>query len=82
MILPYFYSAKFEKQYKKLDQRTRELIKKKILKIVKNPELGKPLHKPLQSFRSERVENRRIIYTFNTQKIKFAWIDDRGHVYD
>ena len=80
-MFEYFYSVRFKKQYKKLDSRQQELVKKKILKIAENPELGKPLHAPLQHFKSERVENLRIIYKMNEKMIEFAWIDDRGHVY-
>ncbi len=80
-MFDYFYSDRFKKQYKKLDPRQQELVKKKILKIAENPDLGKPLHAPLQHYKSERVENLRIIYSVENKTIQFAWIDDRGHVY-
>ncbi len=82
MPYTYSYSSKFKKQFKKLDERTRELVKKKLQKIIDSPQLGKPLHKPLQNFKSERLEKLRVIYTFNEGVIEFAWIDDRGHAYD
>lgn len=81
-MLPYFYSKKFEEQFRKLDKRQQLLIKKKILKIAEQPELGKPLHAPLQNFKSERVEKMRIIYRVSGNRIELAWIDHRGHAYD
>ncbi|MBS3061957.1 MAG: type II toxin-antitoxin system RelE/ParE family toxin [Candidatus Diapherotrites archaeon] len=82
--MPYsvFRSDRFKKEYKKLDGRQQQLVKKKIDKIVENPEVGKPLHAPLQNFKSERIENLRIVYTIEGTLIKFAWIEDRGHAYD
>lgn len=82
MVYGYFRSERFKKEYKKLDRRQQELIDKKIQKIIELPELGKPLRAPLQNFKSERIEKLRIIYALEGKTIKFAWIDDRGHVYD
>ena len=77
-----FRSERFKKEYKKLDSRQQIIVQKKIAKIIEQPELGKPLHAPLQNFKSERIEKLRIIYTLEGKTIKFAWIDDRGHAYD
>lgn len=77
-----FRSDRFKKEFKKLDKRQKALVKKKMLKIIEKPELGKPLHAPLQNFKSERIEKLRIIYALEGNTIKFAWIDGRGHVYD
>lgn len=82
MAYSFFYSERFKKEFKKLDKHQQTLVKKKIEKIVAQPELGKPLHAPLQNFKSERIEKLRIIYTIEGTTIKFAWIDDRGHAYD
>lgn len=78
----YSFSSEFKKAFGKLDNRMKFLVKKKIAKIAENPELGKPLHKPLQNFKSERVEKMRIVYAFDGKSIEFALLDDRGHVYD
>ena len=82
MPYSYFFSDGFEKQYKKLDSWHQELVKKKIQKITENPELGKPLHKPLQNYKSERVEKLRVIYTVRENTIEFCWIQHRKHAYD
>ncbi len=82
MPYQYSYSKKFRKAYNKLDERTKGLVGKKIAKIGESPELGKPLHKPLQKFRSERIEKLRIVYTFDGQSVELAWLDDRSHAYD
>lgn len=82
--MPYnfFRSDRFKKEYGKLDAWQQKLVAKKMAKIISQPELGKPLHAPLQNFWSERIEKLRIIYTIEGTTIKFAWIDNRGHVYE
>ncbi|MDO8537947.1 MAG: type II toxin-antitoxin system RelE/ParE family toxin [archaeon] len=82
MAYSFYHSDCFKKEFKKLDKHQQELVKKKMEKIIAQPELGKPLHAPLQNFKSERIEKLRIIYTIEGTTIKFAWIDDRGHAYD
>lgn len=82
MPYSYSFSSEFKKAFRKLDDRTKSLVKKKIAKIAENPELGKPLHKPLQNFKSERVEKLRLVYSFDGKFIEFAMLDGRGHVYD
>ena len=81
MVYNYFRSDRFKKEYQKLDRRQQELVDKKIQKIVKAPLSGKPLHAPLQNYRSERIEKLSIIYALVGKTIKFTWLDDRGHVY-
>lgn len=78
----YFRSDRFKKEYNRLDWQQKKLVAKKMTKIIQQPQLGKPLRAPLQNFKSERIENLRIIYTIEGSTIKFSWIDDRGHVYD
>jgi len=81
MLHTYFRTERFKKDYSKLDSFHQELVKKKMHKIAENPDFGKPLHKPLQNFKSERAEHLRIVYTMEGETIKFCWIDDRGHAY-
>ncbi|PIN84766.1 MAG: hypothetical protein COV47_05695 [Candidatus Diapherotrites archaeon CG11_big_fil_rev_8_21_14_0_20_37_9] len=72
---------KWDKKFVKLDLRTKKVVLKKIDKIVENPLLGKPLHKPLQNRYSERVEKLRIIYKYLAGHVTFLYFEDRGHVY-
>ncbi|OIO26165.1 hypothetical protein AUJ14_02580 [Candidatus Micrarchaeota archaeon CG1_02_55_22] len=81
MPLPAAYSDRLLQDVKKLDRRRRELVFKKIEKILLNPELGKPLHAPLHDYKSERLENLRIIYKISEESVVFAWLDARGRVY-
>lgn len=81
-MVEYFFSDRFKKQYKKLDHRQQEVVRKKIQKVAENPGLGKPLHAPLQNYSSERVENLRIIFAKRGDLIEFLWLDDRDHVYE
>ncbi|MBI5177008.1 hypothetical protein HY995_02890 [Candidatus Micrarchaeota archaeon] len=66
---------------KNLDKHQRELVYKRIGKILEAPQLGKPLHSPLHDYQSERLEKLRIIYKIVGQTVEFAWLDDRGHVH-
>ncbi len=76
------YTDKLLRQIKKLDKHQRELIYKRIQKILENPQLGKPLHAPLHDYKSERLEKYRIIYKIVNNTIEFAWLEHRSHVYD
>jgi len=71
----------YDKQFDKLDKRQQKLILKKMDKVIEQPNLGKPMHKPMQNRRSERVENLRIIYKYEQDHVTFLYFDDRGHVY-
>lgn len=76
------FSERFIEQLKKLDRRQKELVFKRIGKILENPQLGKPLHAPLARFLSERLENYRIIYKISGSTVEFAWLDKRKRVYE
>ena len=75
------FSVRFQKQYQKLDPHIKELVKKKIAKIMENPLSGKPLHTPLQNLFSERIEKLRIVYSVQNDIVGFEWIEHRNHVY-
>ena len=76
------YSDRFLQDVKKLDKHQRELVFKRIQKILANPQLGKPLHAPLHDYKSERLEKYRIIYKVVGNTVEFAWLDHRSRVYD
>ncbi len=71
----------FDAKLKKLDSSTKAKIIKRMQKVIENPELGKPLHAPLTSHFSERIEKYRIIYTFNPEQVIFVYLDHRSKVY-
>ncbi len=75
------YSDRFISDLKKLDRRQKTLVFNRIEKILSNPELGKPLHAPLNGFKSERLECYRIIYKQTGTTIEFAWLQHRDEAY-
>jgi len=76
------YTETFSKDFKKVkDNKTREKILKIILKIVKNPEIGKPLKYNLKGHRSIRIPPFRIIYRIEQDKIIINCFDHRKDVY-
>lgn len=75
------FTDRFKKEYKKLDSSMQVMVDKKIIKISEQPQLGKPLHAPLQNHSSERVAHLRIVYTLTAEEITLQWIDGRDHVY-
>ncbi|MFH1750564.1 MAG: type II toxin-antitoxin system RelE/ParE family toxin [Candidatus Micrarchaeota archaeon] len=79
---PFALTSEFENSLKKLDKNQQRLILKRMDKILEMPDLGKPLHAPMQNYRSERVEKFRIIYAVRGESIYFAFLANRKHVYD
>ena len=75
------FTDKFLEQLKKLERHKREMVFKKIQKILEHPELGKPLHAPLGGYRSERLEKYRIIYKISANTVEFAWFEHRQDAY-
>lgn len=72
----------FDKQLSKMDPEIQRRILKRMQKIIDKPELGKPLHAPLQNHFSERILRYRVIYTFTAQHVIFRYLDNRDHVYE
>lgn len=75
------FSERFLEQVKKLDRHRKELVYKRIEKVLAHPELGKPLHAPLSDYKSERLEKYRIVYKVEGNAVVFAWLDHRKSVY-
>lgn len=75
------FTPDFDKALQKLDNALRKLVLKRIQKILEKPELGKPLHAPMQGYFSERVLSYRIIYRFSIQTVTFTFLDHRDDVY-
>ena len=73
-------SPKFIKDVKRLDSFNGQKIKKQILKILENPEVGKPL----RHIRNERVlyiKPFRLIYTLRKDELILLKFEHRKKVY-
>ena len=63
----------------KKDKKQLQAINKKILEILKNPKIGKPLHFPLQNMRRVHIQKSFVlIYDFQ-EKEKTVTIREYGH---
>ncbi len=71
----------FDEPFEKLDNSIKQHLIKRMPKIIEKPELGKPLHSPLQNHFSERIEKYRIIYTFMAEHVTFVYLDHRDKVF-
>lgn len=81
MMHPFVLTKEFENSLKKLDKNQQRLILRRMDKILQMPELGKPLHAPMQNYRSERIEVFRIIYSQKGDTIYFAFLEHRKTAY-
>ena len=75
-----FYTDEFQSSAAKLDGSVREIVRKRINKILENPFLGKPLHGKLL-FHSERFLHYRIIYRVEESTVIFVRVGKRDEVY-
>jgi mRNA-degrading endonuclease RelE of RelBE toxin-antitoxin system len=75
-------SSTFYKQVKRLDHKLKVLLKKQILKIIENPQVGKPL-KYLRGERVLYLKPFRIVYSYvgNKNEIILLKFDHRKRVY-
>ena len=63
MVKEVVWTRGFEASFKKLkDRKTKERVIKQIEKIIKDPEIGKPLRYGLRGERSIRVTPYRVVY--------------------
>ncbi|QRF76482.1 addiction module toxin component, YafQ family [Thermoplasmatales archaeon] len=77
------YTSKFEHDVKKVkDKSFKEKIQKQIIKILENPEIGKPLRYALKGERTVRVSPYRIIYAVQRNKLILLRFEHRKEVYD
>ncbi len=79
------YVPKFTEQFiedtKKLKGPLRERLEKAVIKILENPELGKPLKYSFKGLRTERVGKFRIIYEIEGNIVVFHTFEHRKKVY-
>lgn len=77
------YSKSFEKTIKKIKEvALKNRIKYLIVKIINNPEIGKPLRYNLKGERTVYLKPYRIIYSYNNNLITFLIFEHRDNVYE
>ncbi|MFC1648199.1 type II toxin-antitoxin system RelE/ParE family toxin [Nanoarchaeota archaeon] len=81
-MMEIIFSDEFKKDFKKIKNKdTRLKIIKKIKKLSKTPESGKPLKYKLKNHRSLRIAPFRIIYRIEDNKIIVNCFDHRKQAY-
>jgi mRNA-degrading endonuclease RelE of RelBE toxin-antitoxin system len=77
------YSRTFEKTIRRIkDSSLKNRIKSHIIKIIDNPEVGKPLRYNLKGERTVYVKPYRITYSYNNDIITFLVFEHRDDVYE
>lgn len=77
------YSKEFEEDVKKIrDNALKKRLIKQVEKILKNPEIGKPLRYNLKGERSVYVSPYRLVYALVDDKIFLLRFRHREDVYD
>lgn len=76
------WTQKFEQEFKKIKDRiTQDKIEKQIKKVLKNPDIGKPLKYDLKGERTIYVKPFRLIYTVQQNKLILLRFEHRNGVY-
>ena len=76
------WTQKFEQQYKKMKNRTtQDRIDKQIRKILKNPDIGKPLKHELKGERTIYIKPFRLIYTVQGDRLILLKFEHRNWAY-
>jgi len=71
----------FDRQFKKLDAQSRNKVFRVIDKIIKNPDIGKPLQYSLRNLRRIRFDCFRLIYEVKDDTIVLIKIGHGKKVY-
>ena len=83
-ILKVVYSLEFERAltyWKKKDKNLFERIQDRILRILREPNVGKPLRYTLKNRRRIHVGSFVVIYEFHTGELRFVDIDHHDKIY-
>ena len=82
MVMKVIRTNKFERDIKSVkDNLLKEKIKKQILKILENPETGKPLKYDLYGERSIYIKPFKLIYAVNNDTLFLLRFRHRKEVY-
>ena len=70
------YDSKFERAFRKIrDDLVKVKIKKQIFKIIKNPEVGKPMRYARKGTREVHVKPFRLSYAYLKSENKIIFLD-------
>lgn len=73
------WTRKFESEFKKIkDFLVKEKLKKQIVKLLENPEIGKPLRYALKGERTIRIKPFRLIYSVEKSKLYLLRFEHRN----
>jgi addiction module RelE/StbE family toxin len=76
------WTQEFEKQFKKIrDRSVQDKIEKQIKKIKNNPNFGKPLRYDLKGERTIYVKPYRLLYKVEGDKLILLRFEHRNHAY-
>jgi len=75
------WTQNFKHAFKKMDRPIQDKIEKQIRKIVKNPDIGKPLRYNLKGERTIYVKPFRLIYAFENNRLILLRFDHRDEAY-
>jgi addiction module RelE/StbE family toxin len=76
------WTQRFEQEFKKIkDRATQDKIEKQIMKILENPNKGKPLKYNLKGERTVYIKPFRLIYTVKKDKLIILRFEHRNGVY-
>ena len=76
MVALVFSDGHFEKAVRKIkDSDIKEKIKKQIIKIIENPEIGKPIRYARKGTRELYVSPFRLSYTYFPEEKKIVFLD-------
>lgn len=67
--------SNFEKIFSKLDNVLKEKVKKQIIKIIENPEIGKPMRFTRKGTREVYVKPFRLSYAYIPEENKIIFLD-------
>jgi mRNA-degrading endonuclease RelE of RelBE toxin-antitoxin system len=76
-------SDRFKAEFRKIkDKGMKDKLKKQIVKIVENPDFGKPLGYGMRGERTIYVKPYRLIYAVEGDKLVLLKFEHRNHVYE
>ncbi len=69
------YNPDFERIIKKIDNTIKEKVKKQIIKIIENPEIGKPMQYARKGTREVYIKSFRLSYAYVPEENKIIFLD-------